>query len=224
MVGLRPMLARAGELPTGDGWAYEVKWDGFRALVSTEDGLRVRSRRGWNMTLQLLELADLPTGLVLDGEIVGLNDDGVPHWPLVCQRLLHGDESVPLVLMIFDVLRHDGRDLTSWPYSERRRVLDSLALKGNLWRTPEAFDDGLALYQAVCDHGLEGVVAKRRRGVYRPGQRGSWVKVKNPDYWRRDAEIAAVMRKIEHRRDLPSSVAATSTARDARLSSRATVR
>jgi bifunctional non-homologous end joining protein LigD len=188
------MLARSGELPTGDGWAYEVKWDGFRALVSTEDGLRVRSRRGWNLTLQLLELADLPAGLMLDGEIVALNDRGVPHWPLVCQRLLHGDETVPLVLMIFDVLRHDGRDLTVRPYSERRVLLDSLALDSQCWRTPEAFDDGPALYRAVCEIGLEGVVAKRRRGLDRPGQRGSWVKVKNPGYWRREAEIEAVQR------------------------------
>ena len=73
------MLARAGGLPTGDGWAHEVKWDGFRAIVSTEDGLRVRSRRGWNMTMQLLELADLPDGLVLDGEIVAFNREGAPH-------------------------------------------------------------------------------------------------------------------------------------------------
>ena len=54
------MLARAGELPIGDGWAYEVEWDGFRAMVSTEDGLRVRSRPGWNMTMQLLDLAASP--------------------------------------------------------------------------------------------------------------------------------------------------------------------
>lgn len=47
---LRPMLARPGELPTGNGWAHEVKWDGFRAIVATENGLRVRSRRGWNLT------------------------------------------------------------------------------------------------------------------------------------------------------------------------------
>jgi bifunctional non-homologous end joining protein LigD len=57
------MLARPGELPTGEGWAYEVKWDGFRAIVSTEDGLRVRSRRGWNMTDRLPELGELPNQL-----------------------------------------------------------------------------------------------------------------------------------------------------------------
>jgi ATP-dependent DNA ligase len=51
------------------------------------------------------------------------------------------------------------------------------------------FDDGAALFQAVCDRGLEGVVAKRRHGIYRPGRRGSWVKVKNPSYWRRESEV-----------------------------------
>ena len=62
-----PMLSRPGLLPSGRAWSFELKWDGFRALVSTEDGLRVRSRRGWNMTPALLELRKLPTGLVLDG-------------------------------------------------------------------------------------------------------------------------------------------------------------
>jgi hypothetical protein len=56
------MLAKPGPLPTGPGWSYEVKWDGFRALVSTADGLKVRSRRGWNMTGALPELRGLPEG------------------------------------------------------------------------------------------------------------------------------------------------------------------
>jgi ATP-dependent DNA ligase len=64
------MLSRTAPLPLGSGWSYELKWDGFRAIVSTEDGLRVRSRRGWNMTEMLPELADLPAGVVLDGELV----------------------------------------------------------------------------------------------------------------------------------------------------------
>jgi bifunctional non-homologous end joining protein LigD len=64
------MLARPGRLPSGSGWSFELKWDGFRAIVSTEDGPRVRSRRGWNMTPTLPELRKLPRGLVLDGELV----------------------------------------------------------------------------------------------------------------------------------------------------------
>jgi bifunctional non-homologous end joining protein LigD len=69
------MLSRPGPLPSGSGWSFELKWDGFRALVSTEDGLRVRSRRGWNMTELLPELRGLPAGLVI-GRI------GAHHMPL----------------------------------------------------------------------------------------------------------------------------------------------
>src|SRR3954464_14593021 len=102
-----PMLSGPGDVPTGPGWSFELKWDGFRALVSTEDGLRVRSRRGWNMTSLLPELEDLPRGLVLDGELVSFNEQGDPHFPLLSRRVLHGDWTIPLRLMVFDVLAVD---------------------------------------------------------------------------------------------------------------------
>jgi hypothetical protein len=91
------MLARGGELPTGEGWAFEVKWDGFRAVVSTEDNLRVRSRRGWEMSDRLPELAELPGDLVLDGEVVAFNEEGVPHFPNIVARVLHGEGSIRVV-------------------------------------------------------------------------------------------------------------------------------
>lgn len=72
------MLLRPGQIPTGDNWAFEHKWDGFRALVSTENGLEVRSRRAWNMTDHVPELATIPRGLVLDGELVAFNDQRAP--------------------------------------------------------------------------------------------------------------------------------------------------
>jgi bifunctional non-homologous end joining protein LigD len=187
-----PMLSRPGPLPTARGWTFEVKWDGFRAVVSTEDGLRVRSRRGWNMTAVLPELRHLPSGLVLDGELVALRS-GEPYFPNVCRRVLNGDRSVPLTLMVFDLLRLDGEDMTPRPYSERRDLLDALDLNGPSWATPEAFTDGAALYTAVCERGLEGVVAKLNSSTYRPGDRG-WVKVKNRDYWRRESELELMQR------------------------------
>jgi bifunctional non-homologous end joining protein LigD len=64
------MLSRPGPLPSGPAWSFELKWDGFWAVVSTEDGLYVRSRRGWNMTTVLPELRGLPAGLALDDELV----------------------------------------------------------------------------------------------------------------------------------------------------------
>ena len=78
-----PMLSRPGPLPSGSGWSFELNWDGFRAIVSTEDQLRVRSRRGWNMTTALPELRGLPGGLVLDGELVAWKGSE-PYFPHVC--------------------------------------------------------------------------------------------------------------------------------------------
>jgi ATP-dependent DNA ligase len=74
------MLARSGPLPSRGDWAYEVKWDGFRAIVSTEVELRVRSRRGWDMTGLVPELSALPVPATLDGELVAFApEDGTPE-------------------------------------------------------------------------------------------------------------------------------------------------
>jgi hypothetical protein len=73
-----PMLARSGRLPTSGDFAYELKWDGFRSIVSTEGPLRVRSRRGWDMTEHVGFLAELPARAILDGELVALDEHGKP--------------------------------------------------------------------------------------------------------------------------------------------------
>jgi bifunctional non-homologous end joining protein LigD len=75
------MLARSGALPASGDYAYELKWDGFRAIVSTEGALRVRSRRGWDMSEQVGFLAQLPVRAVLDGELVALGEGGKPDFP-----------------------------------------------------------------------------------------------------------------------------------------------
>jgi bifunctional non-homologous end joining protein LigD len=182
------MLAKSGPIPRGPGWAFELKWDGFRALVSTEGPLRVRSRRGWDMTEHVGFLAQLPVRAVLDGELVALGADGKPDFPQLCECVLMRHPSTPLVFMAFDVLSVEGEPIISLPHSERRRILEDLRLDGPRWRTPAAFDDGDALWAAVCEHELEGVVAKRRSSRYVQGGRGSWIKTKNRDYWRYEME------------------------------------
>jgi bifunctional non-homologous end joining protein LigD len=189
------MLSRPGTLPSAPGWSFELKWDGFRAIVSTEDGLRVRSRRGWNMMPVLPELRKLPAGLVLDGELVAWRGRE-PYFPLVCRRVLNNDLSVPITYVVFDLLQIDNTDVSERPYSARRDLLEDLDLRGPWWATCDVFDDGAALYTAVCAHGLEGVVAKKRSERYRPGERG-WVKLKNPSYWRRDDERDYLFVKAE---------------------------
>ena len=189
------MLARSGPIATRGDWSFEVKWDGFRAIVSTEgEPLRVRSRRGWNMTELVPELTALPIPATLDGELVAFGPEGAPDFPLLCERMLMRRPGVAVTLMIFDLLSFEGEDLTRAPYSERHTQLEALDLNGVHWQTPETFDDGEALFEAVCAHELEGVVAKRRSSAYRPGERG-WVKTKNREYWRYEMERESAINK-----------------------------
>jgi ATP-dependent DNA ligase len=97
-------LPKPGPLPDGPEWRFELKLDGFRAIVSTTGGLRVRSRRGWDMTPLVPELADLPPRLTLDGELVAFGEDKLPSFPRLCERMLHGRPGIPVAYMIFDVV------------------------------------------------------------------------------------------------------------------------
>jgi bifunctional non-homologous end joining protein LigD len=167
------MLARFGPIPTGPGWLFEPKLDGFRCLVCTHGGrFRARSRRGWDMTKLLPRLADaLPVDVQLDGELVALDGDGVPDFHRLGSRMLHGVAGISVTLFVFDVLAVEGLPVISQPYQERRALLEQIVAENEQVRLAATFEDGQALFEAVCDRGLEGVVAKRLRDRYRPGER-----------------------------------------------------
>src|SRR3954471_6431033 len=117
----RPMLARADSIPSGPGWTFEPKLDGFRCLVCTHAGFRARSRRGWDMTPLLPELASaLPPDVQLDGELVALDSDGRPDFHRLSGRMLHGRPGIAVTLFVFDVLAVEGLPVTATPYRERR--------------------------------------------------------------------------------------------------------
>lgn len=194
----QPMLARSGPIPTRGQWAYEVKWDGFRAIVSTENELQVRSRRGWNMTELVPELSALPVFATLDGELVAFGPDGTPDFPTLCERMLMRRRGISITYVVFDVLTLNGGNLTGLPYSGRRAVLESLNLNGTCWITPATFDDGEALFAAVQEQELEGIVAKRLSSRYSPAVRG-WVKIKNRNYWRYEIERESAISKRRQR-------------------------
>jgi bifunctional non-homologous end joining protein LigD len=173
------MLARAGPIPRGRSWTFEPKLDGFRCLVCTHAGFRAWSRRGWNMTPLLPELeAALPADVQLDGELVALDTEGRPDFHRLAARMRHGRPGIAVTLFVFDVLAVEGLPVTASPYAERRALLEALDLEGPRVRLVATFEDGAALFAAVCERGLEGVVAKRERDPYRPGER-QWVKTKN---------------------------------------------
>jgi len=194
--GLVPMLAKPGELPArDDGWAYEVKWDGVRALAYLRPGrLRVESRNLLDVTAQYPELRGLIEAVgahdvVLDGEVVAFDDEGRPSFARLQRRMHQTSEpairrlvgSDPVVYVVFDLLFLDGHSTMALPYADRRRLLDRLELDGPHWQTPGyAVADGKGLLAATAAQGLEGLVAKRLDSAYVPGRRtGAWRKVKN---------------------------------------------
>jgi bifunctional non-homologous end joining protein LigD len=192
---IAPMLARTGSLPTGDQWAYEIKWDGVRAIGYAEGGrLRLESRSGNNITPRYPELRGLGRALgsheaVLDGEVVALDASGRPSFQRL-QRRMHLtsegqvrrlSQSEPVVYMIFDLLWLDGHSLLAETYETRRARLAELELAGPTWQAPaHHVGNGAALLEASKAQGLEGLVAKRLDCPYIPGRRTQgWVKVKN---------------------------------------------
>ena len=193
-----PMLATPGPPPppsTAEPWAYEIKWDGVRALASPTGGeLALRSRNGRDITRSYPELAPLGAILarreaVLDGEIVAFDASGRPSFERLQERMhVDGDGAAreraartPVTYVIFDLLQLDGAALIDRPYAERRELLDELELQGAAWRTPDFHrGDGAALLAASAAQGLEGLVAKRLDSRYEPGRRSAaWVKIKN---------------------------------------------
>jgi bifunctional non-homologous end joining protein LigD len=194
---LAPMLAEAADaLPEEPGrWAYEFKWDGLRALVRVEGGrARAHSRNGNDITAGFPEVQALAAALgstraLLDGELVVFDHDQRPSFSLLQhrthvsapRRVQRVASQFPASLVVFDLLHLDGRPMLQDTYDQRRRALEGLHLGGPSWAVTPAFTDvpGASVLQTALDHGLEGVVAKRRTSHYRPGARGGdWVKVK----------------------------------------------
>ncbi len=190
---IAPMKATSGDLPLGEGWTYEVKWDGMRALAFVQGGsLRLQSANLRDVTVSWPELAGLPEALptqavLLDGELVATDEAGRPSFSRLQQRMhvavaveaARRANDVPASYVVFDVLHLDGHDLTGLPLSDRRRLLDQVLEPAARWRTSPAHDDGVALLEATEAQGLEGVLAKQADSRYEPGARvRTWLKVK----------------------------------------------
>jgi bifunctional non-homologous end joining protein LigD len=188
---LVPMLATAAKRPPeGEGWAAEVKWDGARALAYLRPGeLRMESRLGNSLDDRFPEFAPLAEsapagGMILDGEIVSFDGEGIPRFGLLQQRLqrLRPRDGDPMaVYLIFDLLFLDGRSTMELDYMSRRELLASLNLSGPNWHAPPPLEGDIAgLLSASRERGIEGLVLKRKNGIYRPGQRSrDWLKLKN---------------------------------------------
>lgn len=188
-----PMLATLTDEAFDDpDWVFEPKWDGIRAIAVCGEQTRLITRNQRDVSVAYPELAGLHDQVValdamLDGEIVAF-EDGVPSFQKLQQRMHVRDErrieqmakQIPVVFMVFDIIALDRVDLTDRPFDERREILEeTLVPDAQLQISPITRGDGVALFKAAAQQGLEGVMAKRRSSVYRPGARSKdWLKVK----------------------------------------------
>ena len=183
-VFITPMAAQlVTKLPEGNDWVYEVKWDGYRALV-LKDGnqVQLRSRNDKDFTLKYPPIVDAALRLkaeqvTLDGEIVALGENGRPSF----QALQHSSQAGHRIMFyVFDVLHVNGRDMTGRRLSERRAALQRVIPDDPSIRISDALPGTASdIAAALRDAGIEGVIAKRKDSLYQPGERsGDWVKLK----------------------------------------------
>ncbi|MGN7734347.1 non-homologous end-joining DNA ligase [Ensifer sp. 22564] len=175
--------------PPGAAWSYEVKWDGYRAELHIEPGrVRILTRNGHDWTDRFPSIAaEAPqlgvNNAIIDGEAVVLDDKGRSDFGLLQRALgrrpgLHGPGEI--LLMAFDLLYLDGRDLRRQPQAERRQLLEPIVAgrTGAIRFSEEVHADGAEFFRAACELGLEGIIAKRRDKPYHSGRRPEWLKIK----------------------------------------------
>lgn len=182
---IEPMLARlVSHLPAGDDWSYELKLDGYRAVVMrTARTTTIFSRRGNKLNDKFSQLANafdfLPAGTIIDGEIVALDDRGRPSFAALQTSL---SKRATLYFYAFDLLAYQGRETLNLPLSDRRALLENDALRK--MKEPVRLSAVLqaapgTIINAVRQAGLEGVVAKRLNSRYESGERtDAWLKYK----------------------------------------------
>ncbi len=170
-------------LPEGSQWLYEVKLDGYRALVIKHDeSVRVISRNEKDLTANYPGIVRAAakvhaSSAILDGEVVALDANGRPSFQALQHRSAHPSHSI--AYYAFDLLELDGRDLTREPLQSRRTLLPAVLKGSGLLLSMELEGSATDVVSAVSQLGLEGVIAKRRDSRYDAGQRsGAWVKVK----------------------------------------------
>ncbi|HKV87902.1 MAG TPA: hypothetical protein VJT78_07910 [Candidatus Dormibacteraeota bacterium] len=187
---VRPMQAASAEAPfSSSEYLFEVKWDGLRCVMfkDLEGRVHLQDRGLHDLTADLPEVTAaarrVPPGSVIDGELVATDGDGRPDYPRLRERLAGGAnlrDTIPTAYLAFDALYLEGKPLVRQPVIKRRaRLARAVETGGHLFVPDHIEEDGVELFEACLERGLEGVVAKHRLSPYVPGQRSPfWLKVK----------------------------------------------
>ena len=174
------------KVPAGDGWLFEIKFDGYRVQLRLKAGrAAILTRGGYDWTPRFAPIAgalsDWPANdLILDGEIIVPDEKGIARFSELQADLASGRKD-RMVCYVFDLLYFDGFDLRSSPLIERKRVLRELvasAPEGVIVFSDHLEADGSAAFKHACAMGLEGIVCKRADAPYRSGRTETWLKVK----------------------------------------------
>ncbi len=179
-----PQLATlVDSVPTGSGWIYEYKYDGYRLLLATGGGTATawtRNGKDWSDKFKAIVKAagELPGGYLIDGEAVALGDDGKPDFQKLQASLKGGNAD--LAFYAFDLLVADGKDITKLSTLKRKARLAELLedARAPLLYGDHVADKGEALLKAICAEGGEGIIAKKADAPYRAGRAKAWLKVK----------------------------------------------
>jgi len=176
-----PMLCTLTKDPVTDpDYLFEVKWDGYRIISYVNKGsVRMDSRSALDYTkkypLVVKALKDLKKDMVLDGEVVVFNKEGLPDFDAL--QLYNGHDS-PISYCVFDLLWLNGYNLMHLPLTDRKEMLRNIVKGNKILKFSESFYDGEALYQHMLDKNLEGIVAKKKESDYLPGVRSyEWLKI-----------------------------------------------
>jgi bifunctional non-homologous end joining protein LigD len=184
---IAPALATLVDTPPhGKDWLFEVKYDGYRALIATDGAnVRIYTRSGLDWTARFPDIAASVAalklrGTLLDGEIVVIGKNGITDFGALVAALEDG--STALSCFLFDILTHDGKDLRKHALKARkaalRRLIGTQPTSAPLQISEDFSGDGEALLQITCAHGLEGLIAKRTTAPYRSGRHADWLKIK----------------------------------------------
>jgi len=181
---ITPMLATLVDEPFSDaGWEYEVKWDGYRALAfinKEEAELRSRNKKSFNEKFYPVyeAIKEWDINAIIDGEIVVVDKNGKSDFGSLQNWRSEADGE--LLFYVFDILWLDGKNLTGFPLTERKAILQSVVPKEGMIRIGYSIEaDGIAFFEAATELGLEGIIAKRSDSTYFPGARSKdWLKIK----------------------------------------------
>src|ERR1700687_1631769 len=194
---LRPMQAASAEAPfSSPDYVFEVKWDGLRCIVFRDMDKRVRllDRGLHDITADVPEVVAaakrIPPGSVIDGELVATDNEGRPDYPRLRERLAGGaslKDKIPTAYLAFEAPSPEEKPLVRQPISRRRaRLSKAVEAGGHLFVPDHIEEDGVELFEACLERGLEGVVAKHKLSPYVTGQRSPfWLKgkaVKSDDF------------------------------------------